>query len=50
MMHKHKNLRKTFYDLDRESFDQLAEKYKWPSFRVDQLIGWQENIFSLLMK
>ncbi|NLJ94950.1 MAG: 23S rRNA (adenine(2503)-C(2))-methyltransferase RlmN [Clostridiaceae bacterium] len=43
MMHKHKNLRKTFYDFDRESFDQLAEKYKWPSFRVDQLIGWQEK-------
>lgn len=36
-------LKKIFYDYNRADFEELAKKYKWPKFRVDQLLGWQEK-------
>ncbi len=42
-MQQSNDLQKIFYDYTREDFEQLAEKFNWPNFRVNQLLDWQEK-------
>ena len=33
--------KKIFYDYDRPALAELAQAYKWPKFRLNQLLDWQ---------